>query len=64
MQKANSQFEEFKQMIDGGYAIDISKVKDEKLAEQLQNYQQYSDSARQARQSIEELRKKLIDLYK
>ena len=51
-------------MIDGGYAIDISKIKDEKLAEQLQNYQQYSDSARQARQSIEELRKKLIELYK
>ena len=50
-------------MINSGYTIDIETIKDEKLATAIQDYQNYHDSAVQAKNAIAELTRNLVELY-
>lgn len=60
---ANEKFGTTKAMIDSGYIIDIQTIKDEKLAKAIQDYQSYSDSARQAANNVANLNRQLVELY-
>jgi hypothetical protein len=50
-------------MIDNGYKLDVQTIKDEKLSKAVSEYQQYADAARQAKNTVAELNRSLVELY-
>lgn len=63
MKKANEQYEEYKKMIDNGYMISIDTIKDQNLANQIKEYQNYVEAARSCKKTVRDLNNQMVDLY-
>lgn len=62
--KLNDSLAKYKKIIDNGGKVDISTIKNDKLAEKIKNYQTYITKSREASAAVVELTEKLKELNK
>ena len=58
----NDKLAKYKKIIDEGGTVDVTTIKDDKLAEKVKNYQEWITKSREAEVAVDELREKLAEL--
>lgn len=60
--RRNDKLAKYQKIIDEGGKVDVSTIKDDKLAEKVKNYQEWITKSREAEVAVDELREKLAEL--